>query len=127
MADNRVRTPGVLAVVAAARVGVGIAMVAAPRLLFRTETGAETLLMRTIGIRDMAIGLGGCVAMAKGDTEAARLWAGAGAFSDTADTVTGLFSRDLVGSRGAAIATITPLPFVLAGIFGLTRGRRNAQ
>jgi hypothetical protein len=116
-----------LTVVAAARVGVGVTMVAAPRSLFRTKTGTETLLMRTIGIRDIALGLGCCVAMVKGDTHEARWWASAGVFSDSADAVTGLCSRPLVGSRGAAIATLTPLPFALAGILGLVRQHSNTH
>jgi hypothetical protein len=108
-------------------VGVGVAMVAAPGLLLRTSTGTETLLMRTIGIRDIALGLGACVAMVNGDTHEAPWWASAGVFSDSADAFTGLCSQHLVGSRGAAIATLTPLPFALAGIFGLVRDHSNTH
>jgi hypothetical protein len=116
-----------LAVVAAARLGVGVAMVTAPGRFFRAETGTETLLMRTIGIRDIAIGLGACVALARGAADEFRWWASAGLFSDSADAVTGLRSRPLIGSKGAAIATLTPVPFVAAGIFGLARDHVKIQ
>ena len=45
-----------LALVAAARVGVGAAMLLAPDKFFKPESGTETLLMQTIGIRDVVIG-----------------------------------------------------------------------
>jgi hypothetical protein len=127
MAGKGFRASTTLATVAAARLGVGVAMVSAPSLFFRADTGTETLLMRTIGIRDIALGLGACVAWAKGDTGEARWWASAGLFSDSADVVTGLCSRSLVGSRSAAIAALTPLPFAAEGIFGLVRGDPKAH
>jgi hypothetical protein len=122
--DKGFRSSSVLTVIAAARVAVGVAMVAAPGLFLRSRTGTETLLFRTIGIRDVALGLGACVARAKGDNVALRSWACAGLFSDSADVVTGLTSRGSVGSGGATIATLTPLPFVAAGILGLARDYR---
>ncbi|WP_203457380.1 hypothetical protein, partial [Mycolicibacterium sp. CBMA 361] len=121
VAGNMFRPSTALAVTGAARLGVGLAMVAAPGKFFRSETGTEILLMRTIGIRDIAIGLGTCVAWARGGADNFRWWASIGLFSDSADAVTGLCSRPLVGSRGAAIAALSPVPFVAAAIFGLTR------
>jgi hypothetical protein len=111
-----------LAAVAAARVGVGVAMVVAPDRFFRQASGTETLLMRTIGVRDVALGSGACTAWATGSPREFRRWASAGLLSDGADLVVGLGSRSLVGSRSALIATLSPVPFVAAGVWGLARG-----
>jgi hypothetical protein len=48
----------ILALVAAARVAVGTAMILAPSRIFSPGSGTETLLMRTIGIRDVVLGSG---------------------------------------------------------------------
>jgi hypothetical protein len=111
----------ILALVAAARVGVGAVMIVAPSRIFSPGSGTETLLMRTIGIRDLVLGSGACAAWARGGDSEFRLWATLGLVSDGADFVTGLRSTPLVGSRSALIATLSPVPFVAAGIVGLTR------
>ena len=41
--------------------------------------------------------------------------------SDGADLALGLTSRSSVGSKSAWIATLSPVPFLAAEIFGLTR------
>jgi hypothetical protein len=65
------------------RGAVGIALLAAPgvpmRLARRSEpTAAEMLLMRTIGIRDLALGLGTGAAARSGDEGDIRRWLAAG-------------------------------------------------
>src|ERR1700735_4348747 len=117
----------ILALVAAARVGVGAAMVLAPSRFFSPGSGTETLLMRTIGIRDVVLGSGGCAAWARGEEGELRRWATLGLLSDGADFVTGLRSKPLVGSKSALIATLSPAPFVAAGILGLTRSSRKPR
>jgi hypothetical protein len=57
----------ILALVGAARVGVGAAMILAPSRFFPPGSGTETLLMRTIGIRDVVLGSGACAAWARGE------------------------------------------------------------
>src|SRR6185295_12241153 len=114
----------ILALVAAARVAVGAAMILAPSRFF-PGSGAETLLMRTIGIRDVVLGSGACAAWARGEEGELQRWATVGLVSDGADFVTGLRSKPLVGSRSALIATLSPVPFVAAGILGLTRSLRK--
>jgi hypothetical protein len=113
-----------LAVVAAARVGVGAAMLLAPDRFFKPASGTETLLMQTIGIRDLVIGSGACAALLGGGDF--RHWAAMGLISDSADLLLGLRSRPLVGTRSALIATLAPVPFVGAGVRGFFRGRRRA-
>ena len=115
----------ILALVAAARVAVGAAMILAPSRFFPPGSGTETLLMRTIGIRDVVLGSGACAAWARGEEGELQRWATVGLVSDGADVVTGLRSKPLVGSRSALIATLSPVPFVAAGILGLTRSLRK--
>jgi hypothetical protein len=98
-------------------------MILAPGRFFRPGSGTETLLMRTIGIRDVVLGSGACAAWASGSHREFRRWATVGLLSDSADIVTGIGSWSSLGSRSAAIATLSPVPFVAAGIIGLDRGR----
>jgi hypothetical protein len=100
-------------------------MLVAPSRFFKPGSGTETLLMQTIGIRDLVLGSGACVAMARGAESEARLWAAMGLVSDSADMVTGLRSKPLVGAKSAAIATLAPVPFVAAAALGFARGRRR--
>lgn len=116
----------ILALVAAARVGVGAAMILAPSRFF-TSSGAETLLMRTIGIRDVVLGSGACAAWARGADAETKRWAALGLISDSADFVTGLRSKPLVGSRSALIATLAPVPFVAAAVLGFARSTRRLE
>jgi hypothetical protein len=117
--STRASSP-ILALVAAARVGVGAAMLLAPGRFFRPESGTETLLMQTIGIRDLVLGSGACAALLRGGGEF-QAWATAGLISDSADLVLGLRSRPLVGTKSALIATLAPVPFVGAAVFGFVR------
>src|ERR1700760_5041823 len=115
----------ILALVAAARVAVGAAMILAPSRFFSPGSGTETLLMRTIGIRDVVLGSGACAAWVRGEEGELQRWATVGLLSDGADFVTGLRSKPLVGTNGALIATLSPVPFVAAGILGITRSLRR--
>jgi hypothetical protein len=117
----------ILALVAAARVAVGAAMLLAPGRFFKPESGTETLLMQTIGIRDLVIGSGACAAWlrgGRGDSGEFRGWATAGLVSDSADLLLGLRSRPLVGTKSALIATLAPVPFVGAAALGFVRSIR---
>jgi hypothetical protein len=125
MQERAQASTAILALVAVARVGVGAAMVLAPSRIFSPGSGTETLLMRTIGIRDVVLGSGACAAWARGEAGELRRWATVGLVSDGADFVTGLRSKPLVGSKGALIATLSPVPFVAAEILGLTRRSRK--
>src|SRR6202012_2962370 len=83
------------------------------------------LLMRTIGIRDGVLGSGACAAWARGEKGELHRWATVGLTSEGADFVTRLRRKPLVGSKSARIATLSPVPFVAAGILGLTRRSRK--
>lgn len=103
-------------------------MLLAPGRFFKPESGTETLLMQTIGIRDLVLGSGGCATwlLSRGDNEF-RGWATAGLISDSADLLLGLRSRPLVGTKSSLIATLAPVPFVGAGVVGLVRSLRKAD
>jgi hypothetical protein len=122
--DRTRKSPQILAWVAAARVAVGAAMLFAPSRFFSPESGTETLLMQTIGIRDLVLGSGGCVAWLRGRDDEFRGWATAALSSDSADLLLGLRSKPLVGTKSALIATLAPVPFVGAGLVGLARTTR---
>jgi hypothetical protein len=127
MTQESTRTPSpILAMVAAARVGVGAAMLLAPSKFFKPETGTETLLLQTIGIRDLVLGSGAWVALLRGGDGGFRQWATVGLVSDSADLLLGLRSRPLVGTKSALIATLAPVPFVGAAVFGFARSLRKA-
>jgi hypothetical protein len=124
MTQEPTRTSPLLPLVAAARVAVGAAMLLAPGRFFKPESGTETLLMQTIGIRDLVIGTGACAAWLRGGDGEFRGWATAGLLSDSADLLLGLRSRPVVGTRSALIATLAPVPFVGAAALGFVRSLR---
>jgi hypothetical protein len=122
--STRTSSP-ILALVAAARVGVGAAMLLAPGRFFKPESGTETLLMQTIGIRDLVLGSGACAALLRGGGGEFRRWATVGLISDSADLLLGLRSKPLVGTKSALIATFAPVPFIGAALLGFVRSRRS--
>ena len=98
-------------------------MLLVPGRFFKPGSGTETLLMQTIGIRDLVLGSGACAALLRGGEF--RGWATAGLISDSADLVLGLRSRPLVGTKSALIATLAPVPFVGAAVFGFVRSVKS--
>jgi hypothetical protein len=99
-------------------------MLLAPGRFFKPESGTETLLMQTIGIRDLVLGSGACAALLRGDGGQFRRWATFGLVSDTADLILGLRSKPLVGTKSAMIATLAPVPFVGAAVVGFVRSAK---
>ena len=99
-------------------------MLLAPDRFFKASSGTETLLMQTIGIRDVVLGSGGCAAWARGADGELGHWATVGLVSDTADLCLGLRSKRLVGTPSALIATLSPVPFIVGGLLGFARGAR---
>jgi hypothetical protein len=99
-------------------------MLLAPGRFFKPESGTATLLMQTIGIRDVVLGSGACAAWVRGGDGEFRQWAAAGLISDSADLLLGLRSRPLVGTKSALIATLAPVPFVGAAALGFVRNSR---
>lgn len=108
-----------------ARAAVGVVLVAAPAAalgLSRREapTGASVLLMRTIGIRDIVIGLGTFSAGRAGTEADARRWLQTGLKSDALDAVTGLLSRRSIGPTETAVAVGSAAVFVGLDLWAIT-------
>ena len=83
------------------------------------SSGTLVLFARTIGVRDLALGLGTLAAERSGNTTDLQRWVRAGLVSDTIDFVAGLASTRLVGRRGVAIATATVIPVIVLDLLGL--------
>jgi hypothetical protein len=96
-------------------------MLLAPGRFFRAGSGTETLLMMTIDIRDVMLGSGTCHAWATGDESDLRRWTTFATLSDGADFVLGLRSKPPVRTKSAFVAARSPVPFLAAELFGLTR------
>lgn len=109
------------------RAAVGVALIAAPaapmRLSGREEpTGAGVLLMRTIGIRDLVLGLGTvAAARSKDDARDARRWTVAALASDSLDTAVSLASYRSIGKRDSLAAAALALVFAGADVEALRR------
>jgi hypothetical protein len=113
------------------RAAVGVALIAVPKVPMRISgreqpTGASTLLMRTIGVRDLVIGLGTVAAARTDDESSVRSWTTAGLASDSLDTLIGLASASSIGKRDATGAALLSFVFVLGDIFAL-RGRPDEE
>jgi hypothetical protein len=74
--------------------------------------------MRTVGIRDLALGLGTARAARSGSTREFRRWLGAGLLSDALDVGAGLASTRTMGVRGF-ISALTAAPVVAVDIWAL--------
>jgi len=108
------------------RTAVGVALIVAPgapmRLAGRRQPdGASMLLMRTIGIRDLALGLGAVAAARSNDVTDGRRWAAAALASDSLDAAASLASCRSIGKRDSWGAAILALAFVCGD---LQAGRR---
>ncbi len=111
--------------VAALRCGVGVLLLVRPDVATNEDVGRR-ILVRTIGLRDLVAGGGALSALGngKGSCAASRGWTLAGLANDAGDVVLALASRRELGRRGAWVAALTPLPFVIAGLAGLSRTYR---
>jgi len=103
------------------RTAVGVAMIAAPGPPLRISdpegaTGTARLLLRTIGIRDLALGLGTVTAARSGDEGGTRRWITMTLASDSLDVVASLASLRAIGRRDALAAALLALVFVVKDV-----------
>jgi len=99
------------------RTSVGVALLAAPGAPMRMAgtggpTGAALLLMRTIGVRDLVLGLGTLATSGPDTVDGSSPWLRATLASDVLDTVVGLLAIRSVGRRDALVAAGLALAFV---------------
>ncbi|MFC9840373.1 hypothetical protein ACFVKB_42395 [Rhodococcus sp. NPDC127530] len=113
-------------VLASARVGVGVLLIAAPTVVLPRKdaaNGTNALLLRTVGVRDLVLGGGAVLARTRGRREEFRRWASAGLASDAGDLLAGICSARLVGRSGAIKAVAVVVPWVAAGAADFVRTR----
>jgi hypothetical protein len=108
------------------RTSVGVALIVAPGASMRLAggeppTGADLLLMRTIGIRDLVLGLGTLASHISGGPEDARRWLAATTASDALDTVAGLVAGRAIGRRDSVFAAGLAFAFVCGDLMALSR------
>jgi hypothetical protein len=96
---------------AAGRVAIGVGLLAVPASITRGWAGADgatpgaRLLARSLGARDVALGLGVLNALDRGDPSA-KDWVRAAAVADTADAVATLLALPKLTRKGSAAAVI---------------------
>jgi hypothetical protein len=105
------------------RAAVGVALIAAPELPLRLPgreqpTAASVLLMRTIGIRDLVLGVG-TVAAGRADGGDVRRWVALTTASDALDVAASLASSRTIGKRDAIGAALLALTFVGGDLMAL--------
>jgi hypothetical protein len=98
------------------RAAVGVALMAAPqmplRLAGQDPSATTVVLMRTIGIRDLVLGLGTVAAARSEDAGDAGHWTAAGLTSDSMDVAVSLASMRSIGKRDSVAAAVLALAFV---------------
>jgi hypothetical protein len=80
------------------------------------------LLLRTVGIRDLAVGVGTAAALRTSSGEDLRAWIAAGLLSDTFDVVAGIAGSRTTGIRALSSALIAA-PMVAAGVYVLATAK----
>ena len=114
------------------RTAVGIALIAAPGVPMRLAgqkdpAGADILLMRTIGIRDLVLGSGTVAAARSDDVRDVRRWTATALASDSLDVAASLASFRSIGKRDAWGAAILALAFVCGDLEALRRAKPLAR
>jgi hypothetical protein len=114
------------------RAAVGVALIAAPavpmRLSGREEpTNAGLLLMRTIGIRDLVLGLGTVAAARSPEVQDFRRWNSVTLASDSLDAIVSVASSGSIGKRDAWSAAGLALAFVCGDLRAGRRGTARPE
>jgi hypothetical protein len=109
-------------VLSAGRAAFGVAMVAAPELIGEKWIGEPgryervALLSRSLGARDLVLGAGAAVMLARGNDEGGRVLLAGQAVSDAADFAGTLAVRERLPESGATWT------LALAGVSAVTAG-----
>jgi hypothetical protein len=122
------RARAVAAAIAAVRLGAGVALSASPEMFLRWEAPiagtSMPLLLRTVGIRDLAVGVGTAAALQTSSGESFRGWIAAGLLSDTLDVVAGVAGCRTTGIRALSSALMAA-PMVAAGVYVLANAEHS--
>ena len=114
------------------RIAIGVVLAIAPRAVVPREAtdeapGSLMLMTRTVGIRDLVVGIGSLAALRSGSDGDLRRWVRVGLLSDVLDALAGAFGARLVGRRGASVSALVPVPVIAADIYALSMLSRDAQ
>ena len=131
LAPSNRRLSALVTAVGLVRIGAGIALGGTPGTFLRWEApippgSSMALLMRTVGIRDLAIGLGTMHTVRRGSANDVARWVGAGLVSDALDVAAGLAAARTSGVRGVLSAAVAA-PMVVLDCWALNelaRARR---
>jgi hypothetical protein len=93
----------------------------------RQPTGTDLLLMRTIGIRDLVVGLGTVAAARSPDIGDVRRWTAAALASDSLDVAASLASVRSIGKRDSIAAALLALVFVGGDLHARRSFRQEAE
>jgi len=100
------------------------------RMLVRNAepTGSLFLFARTVGIRDLVLGVGTLLASFDDENgDGLRRWAEISLASDAMDTAAGMLSARHVGVVGSIQATTASIPFVAGGWWALRHLTHSEQ
>jgi hypothetical protein len=108
------------------RLGVGVVLIAVPGPFLRLTdedraTGTAVLLLRTIGIRDLALGLGTIRAARTGSDDELRAWTRGALTSDSLDVVASVAGAGAIGVGAALGAATAAAAFAVGDAVALGR------
>jgi hypothetical protein len=76
-------------------------------------------MARTVGVRDLVIGVGSASAARSHDVRDLRRWLTVGLLSDILDVALGASSARSIGRRRAIVTALVPVPVILADVWAL--------
>ena len=114
------------------RIALGVVLATAPRSVLRLQAadeppGSLVLMTRTVGIRDVVVGIGSLTALRSGSDSDLRRWIRVGLLSDVLDALAGAFGAQLVGKRAASVSALVPVPVIVADVYALSMMNTNAR
>lgn len=112
------------------RLAVGVTLTIAPRSVLKMQdaddpSGALVLMTRTVGIRDFVVGVGSVAALRSDNDGDLRRWITVGLLSDLLDVAAAASGARLVGTRGALVAALVPVPVIAADLRALSMLNAN--
>ena len=111
--------------IACLRVAVGVGLAVAPRRVLTKQltqepSGPIVLMTRTVGIRDLVLGVGAASAARSNDVPDLKRWIVVGLLSDLFDVALGACSTRSIGKQRAMVTALVPVPVILADVWALS-------
>ena len=107
------------------RLAVGVTLTITPRSVLKMQaagdpSGPLVLMTRTVGIRDFVVGVGSVAALRSDNDGDLRRWITVGLLSDLLDVAAAVSGARSVGTRGAVVAALVPVPVIAADLRALS-------